>query len=137
MILLYQEDFYETLSEWWRGHGQEPPPQGLLGSLGAVWMDGPEPVAAAFGWMSATNTTGIILFPVTNPAAPPLKAGRAIIKTIDFLEKHLHEDCERTHILYLTEHSSLTSFYEKTSTLVQENLNLFIKECQPQSQQSQ
>ena len=136
MILLYQPDYYATLKTWWEGHDQEAPPEGLLGSLGAVWMDGTAPIAACFAWMSATNSTGIILFPVTDPAAPPLQTGRALHKVINFLEDHLQHDCERTHILYLTENERLASFYEsRGGTLVQDQLQLFITECQQQSQQ--
>jgi hypothetical protein len=74
---------YPMLASWWQGHGWQAVPQRVLPPLGIIYAD------TAAGWLYMDNGgTGVAMMEwlVTNPAAKPLDAARALRKVVAFLK---------------------------------------------------
>lgn len=83
---------YLMVSKWWRVRAKEAPPRGILPTLGVIaeHRDGEmvEAVAAAFAYLDATGSGVAWLgWMITNPDAPKGRAGRGLLRALDFLDK--------------------------------------------------
>ena len=82
-LRMWTREDYPILHGWWSGHGFPPVPERLLPPLGVIYED------HAAGWLYLDNGgTGVAMMEwlVTNPAARPLSAARALSKVITFLK---------------------------------------------------
>jgi hypothetical protein len=72
--------FYETLTEWWKGHGWNPVALSVLPKCGVrIEDDDGTPLAAAFFYMENSGVgVGWMEWTVTNPSITPKKAYFAI-----------------------------------------------------------
>ena len=74
---------YPMLERWWQGHGWPAVPQRVLPPLGVIYKD------TAAGWLYMDNGgTGVAMMEwlVTDPAAPPRDAVRALLAVVEFLK---------------------------------------------------
>lgn len=73
---------YPMLESWWKGHDWPAVPQKILPRLGVVYGD------TAAGWLYLDNSVGVAMMEwlVTNPAARPLVAVRALSGVVQFLK---------------------------------------------------
>ena len=74
---------YPMLSGWWQGHGWAAVPQAVLPALGVIMAD------TAAGWLYMDNSgRGVAMMEwlVTDPAASPIQAARALSAVVDFLK---------------------------------------------------
>jgi len=78
---------YPLLESWWRGHGEDPVPAGLLPRLGVIAEAGGQPVAAC--WLSMDNSVGFgaLLWPTIKPGTPARTGAAALGHAIAFLKQ--------------------------------------------------
>jgi hypothetical protein len=83
---------YAIVSKWWRIRAKESPPRTILPTLGVIAEHGDgdvvKPVAAAFAYLDATGSGVAWLgWMITDPNAPKNRAGRGLLRALDFLDK--------------------------------------------------
>jgi hypothetical protein len=83
---------YATLKNWWLARAGQAPPRPVLPTLGVISSHHDTPMAACFAYLDATGSgIAILAWHITDPAAHPRHAGRALKHAIRFLE----DECAR------------------------------------------
>lgn len=76
-------DDYDLICGFWRGRGV-PPQRNLLPTLGVI----ADEMACGFLYLDATGSgVAVMAWTATDPKAPHIERGRAMIEIIDFLER--------------------------------------------------
>lgn len=76
------DEDYQMISGFWEGRGS-PPARNLLPTLGVMADD----MACGFLYMDASGSgVAVMAWTATDPKAPHIERGRAMVEVIDFLE---------------------------------------------------
>lgn len=78
------ETLHPTLCVWWQDHGWPPIPLVALRTMALLAEDGGKPLAAGFVYTASTGSFAMLEWVVTNPAAAPLLAFRAVNALVEF-----------------------------------------------------
>jgi hypothetical protein len=77
------DDDYALICSFWKGRGS-PPPRNLLPTLGVLVDE----MACGFLYLDATGSgVAVMAWTATDPAAPHIERGHAMLEVIGFLEK--------------------------------------------------
>lgn len=128
MLRMFEpERDYETVSEWWRGHGWEAVPRVMLPRLGAIGGIGGRQIAA--GWLYMDNSSPVCMLEwlVTNPEESPIKAVKALHRICDFMSIHAKE-LGYNVMMTTCKQESLSRFHTKRGfTRTDLNMTHFVK----------
>lgn len=92
-LLAWNPSAYDLVSEWWRGHKQEPVPLGLLPCYGALAVDDEgEPRVASWYTLDPVNQVAHLDWLVTNPSNTIGQTKRYALALLDFLIASATED---------------------------------------------
>jgi hypothetical protein len=108
-LRIWKPEDYPLLQAWWEGHGWPPVPQRILPPCGVILGE----MAAGFLYLD-NGGVGVAMMEwlVTNPAAPKMKAARALMQVIAFLQSEAKR-MEYPFILTTCRQESLARLLER------------------------
>lgn len=80
---------FSWVLDWWQARGSQSPKREMLPGCGVIAQYNQQPLAAGWLYLDATGSgMGWLAWLVSNPDAPPLRAGRALRLVMEFLAEH-------------------------------------------------
>jgi len=89
-IRTYEDDDYPIVQEWWKKHGWDGVPQGILPPLGAIADCEDYDICAAWVYLTANQGICWIEWLVSNPDASPIMVRKGIKALMDYFDMTLH-----------------------------------------------